>query len=97
MQYPPLFPVEAYVADRPGKSELSLLRQQLKAEGDIFSRKNMVGHITASGLILNEDASQTLLVGHKNLNKWLQPGGHIDWATKRFGGLRNVKSKRKRG
>jgi len=78
MQYPALFPVEAYLTSRSQKEELSILQQQLKTPRDIFSRKNMDGHITASGLILNEAASQILLIGHKGLNKWLQPGGHID-------------------
>lgn len=78
MRYPSLSPVEAYLARYPKESDLSLLRRQLKAQGDIFSRKNMTGHITASGLILNEEASQTLLIQHRGLDKWLQSGGHID-------------------
>jgi 8-oxo-dGTP pyrophosphatase MutT (NUDIX family) len=38
----------------------------------------MAGHITASGFVLTSDRSQTLIIGHKSLDKWLQPGGHID-------------------
>lgn len=36
------------------------------------------GHITASGFIVNKDATKMLLVQHTKLKLWLQPGGHLD-------------------
>lgn len=52
----------------------------IKTTGDnnLFSRKNLVGHITASAFIINADADKLLLLKHKALNRWLQPGGHVD-------------------
>jgi 8-oxo-dGTP pyrophosphatase MutT (NUDIX family) len=44
----------------------------------MFSRTNMAGHITASGFVMTPDRSETLLICHKGLNRWLQPGGHVD-------------------
>lgn len=44
----------------------------------IISRKNFAGHITASAFIVNEYATALLLLKHKSLNRWLQPGGHVD-------------------
>jgi 8-oxo-dGTP pyrophosphatase MutT (NUDIX family) len=44
----------------------------------MFLRKNMEGHITASGFVLTPNHSETLIIGHKGLDKWLQPGGHVD-------------------
>ena len=44
----------------------------------LYSRKNFNGHITASAFILNETLDSVLLLNHKKLNRWLQPGGHID-------------------
>ena len=41
-----------------------------------FSRKNSQGHITASGLVINDD--KVLLIFHPYIKRWLQPGGHID-------------------
>jgi len=40
------------------------------------SRANKVGHITASGLVIRDD--KVLLILHPYLQKWFQPGGHID-------------------
>lgn len=36
------------------------------------------GHITASGLVLSPDGNRVLLVFHRRLQAWLQPGGHVD-------------------
>jgi 8-oxo-dGTP pyrophosphatase MutT (NUDIX family) len=36
------------------------------------------GHVTASGLVLSEDADAVLLVFHGRLERWLQPGGHLE-------------------
>lgn len=44
----------------------------------LFNRKNFTGHITASAFIVNESRNELLLLKHKALNRWLQPGGHID-------------------
>jgi 8-oxo-dGTP pyrophosphatase MutT (NUDIX family) len=41
-----------------------------------FSRTNQFGHITASGLLVHEN--KVLLIFHPFINKWFQPGGHID-------------------
>ncbi len=36
------------------------------------------GHFTASALVLSPDRAQLLLIRHKKLKLWLQPGGHIE-------------------
>lgn len=36
------------------------------------------GHFTASALVLSPDCSSVLLVFHKRLGLWLQPGGHVE-------------------
>lgn len=46
-------------------------------EEDLFKRSNFDGHITGSALIIN-DNGEILLLYHNALQKWLQPGGHID-------------------
>lgn len=45
---------------------------------DLYTRKNFDGHITASVFVISSDKSKVLLVHHKILNRWLQPGGHIE-------------------
>jgi len=41
-----------------------------------FCRTHLPGHFTASALIVNAEKSHILLMHHKKLNLWLQPGGH---------------------
>lgn len=36
------------------------------------------GHITASGIVLSSDGREILLVHHRRLARWLQPGGHVE-------------------
>jgi 8-oxo-dGTP pyrophosphatase MutT (NUDIX family) len=36
------------------------------------------GHVTASGVVLSPDGQSVLLVLHRRLGRWLQPGGHLD-------------------
>ena len=58
---------------------LKLLAEQLENDDqDIISRKNFVGHVTASAFIVNKNTRQVLLLHHKSLGKLLQPGGHVD-------------------
>jgi 8-oxo-dGTP pyrophosphatase MutT (NUDIX family) len=43
-----------------------------------WSRANQAGHLTASIFVLDHAAQSALLLHHAALDKWLQPGGHID-------------------
>ncbi|MDZ7605231.1 MAG: NUDIX hydrolase [Cyclobacteriaceae bacterium] len=54
------------------------VRSLLRNFTNCFSRSLRTGHITASAWIIDNDSTSALLVHHKKLNKWLQPGGHTD-------------------
>lgn len=41
-------------------------------------RRSRGSHLTASGAILDPAASSVLLVLHRKVGLWLQPGGHVD-------------------
>ena len=41
-----------------------------------FSRSTKEGHITASGLVVEN--GKALLIFHPHIKRWLQPGGHVD-------------------
>ena len=41
-----------------------------------YSRSTKVGHITASGLVIQD--GKVLLIFHPFIQSWFQPGGHID-------------------
>jgi 8-oxo-dGTP pyrophosphatase MutT (NUDIX family) len=47
--------------------------------GDPFHRAHLrPGHFTASGFVLSEDGASLLLIFHRKLERWLQPGGHFE-------------------
>ena len=51
----------------------------LETAADPFSRVQFEpGHFTAGGFVLSPDRSALLLVHHTKLDKWLQPGGHVE-------------------
>jgi len=56
-------------------SFISLSRRILDSENP-FSRSNQLGHITGSGLVIND--GKALLIFHPYIKQWFQPGGHID-------------------
>jgi 8-oxo-dGTP pyrophosphatase MutT (NUDIX family) len=43
-----------------------------------WSRENFRGHITASAFVLNREERSMLMIRHRALQRWLQPGGHIE-------------------
>jgi 8-oxo-dGTP pyrophosphatase MutT (NUDIX family) len=73
-----LMPVYVYLGRHAGEPALARLGEQMEAPSAMFSRKNMTGHITASGPVVTPDHREVLLVGHLGTGKWLQPGGHVD-------------------
>lgn len=68
--YLQLFPEEQ------GKFEL--LTKQLQAGDTMDDPQTLPGHITGSAFVLSPDRTKLLLIHHKFLQKWLQPGGHWD-------------------
>ena len=47
-------------------------------ENNLFHRKNFSGHITTSAFIIDVGYKEILLLRHKSLGRWLQPGGHVE-------------------
>lgn len=71
--------VDIYLAEHAGPREhLSLLRWQIGEGHALESRDTYPGHATTSALIVSPDLSQTLLIDHMHLKRWLQPGGHYE-------------------
>ena len=57
---------------------LDWMRRFLRAPDDPFARENPGGHITASAVITRPAGDAFLLVFHRKLGRWLQPGGHVE-------------------
>lgn len=45
---------------------------------DCFERWLAIGHVTGSAWIVDETQTSVLLMHHRKLDKWFQPGGHAD-------------------
>jgi 8-oxo-dGTP pyrophosphatase MutT (NUDIX family) len=68
-----------YAPAGPQESEsLAHIRRFLAAPRDPFHRDNPEGHVTGSAVVARPDGSAFLLVLHRKLGRWLQPGGHTE-------------------
>ena len=47
-------------------------------KGACCDRKNFRGHLTVSGFIFSRDGDSVLMLRHRALGRWLQPGGHLE-------------------
>ena len=47
-------------------------------DADAFVRDRLDGHFTGSAWLVSADGLRTLLMHHRKLDRWLQPGGHAD-------------------
>lgn len=70
---------EVHNYQRKYDEEISpIFLQQLESNENIVSRKNFTGHVTASCFVISNDKKYILVVEHKKLKRYLQPGGHIE-------------------
>ena len=68
--YARIFPAEQAAAE--------VIVRFLEAEPFPFSRSAAAAHITGSAFVLDRQGGALLLIHHRALNRWLQPGGHVD-------------------
>ena len=71
--YEKLYAEESPVVDQ--------IRHLVSQHKDCFERTCRPGHITGSAWVLSPDRSRCLLLHHRKLDRWLQPGGHADGET----------------
>ena len=71
--------VEAFV---PADDEQDAAREQIldlcTTHPESLHRTCMPGHLTGSAVVVDRDVTRTLVLFHRKLQKWLQPGGHVD-------------------
>ena len=69
-------------ADAKEESDVQLVREFLRAHPeDAHLRAQLRGHLTGSGFVLDAACERVLLLHHKRLGRWLQPGGHGEGET----------------
>jgi 8-oxo-dGTP pyrophosphatase MutT (NUDIX family) len=72
--------LEEHAAAWPESSNVvaRMLELSGRAEDPFSSRHVEPGHFTASAFVLCPGRRRVLLVHHRKLGRWLQPGGHIE-------------------
>ena len=53
-------------------------RQFIMQHANCFDRTLMHGHVTGSTWVVNPSLTHALILHHRKLGLWLQPGGHAD-------------------
>jgi 8-oxo-dGTP pyrophosphatase MutT (NUDIX family) len=68
----------SYRASGPDDEEVLRRVLVFLDEPDPFRRSHPVGHVTASAVVARPTGDNFLLVFHRKLDRWLQPGGHVE-------------------
>jgi 8-oxo-dGTP pyrophosphatase MutT (NUDIX family) len=69
---------EALLFDDRDRAEAERIVAFVHANPDCLERSNLAGHLTASAFVTDRERRHLLLIHHKALGRWLQPGGHAD-------------------
>ncbi|HVI54694.1 MAG TPA: NUDIX hydrolase [Luteibacter sp.] len=67
-----------YAARFPAEPDLARFDEWLRAGSHPFHRETPSGHFTGSAWLVSADGERVLLMHHRKLQRWLQPGGHAD-------------------
>ncbi|XZE51557.1 NUDIX hydrolase [Planctomycetaceae bacterium SH139] len=73
--------IDDYLASYPDEAPRVLAMRQFLAthQGhDRIRRDNFQGHLTASAFLVDPNQRTVLMIKHRRLQRWLQPGGHIE-------------------
>ena len=73
--------LDAYIVDHPAERTVVEAFREISGDRLAYSRTRAAGHITGSAFVVNEERTHTLLVHHRSLGIWVQPGGHADGET----------------
>ena len=63
------------------EAELEMVNETIhfvRSNPECFERSLQTGHVTASGWVVSADRELVLLMHHRKLDRWFQPGGHCD-------------------
>lgn len=68
----------SHLFDARDRRELETFVEFVFENPDCLRRSNLAGHLTASAFVIDRERRHLLLIHHKALGRWLQPGGHAD-------------------
>ncbi len=63
-------------ADESEARDLVVIRDFISRYPNPFDRRLVEGHLTGSALVLHPSGERVVLLHHRKLGLWLQPGGH---------------------
>jgi 8-oxo-dGTP pyrophosphatase MutT (NUDIX family) len=65
-------------ADAKEAVDLQEILEFMRRHGDPFDRRIVEGHLTGSAVVASAAGDRVLLLHHRKLGRWLQPGGHAE-------------------
>ena len=65
-------------ADAKEVIDLRAILAFVERHSDPFDRRIAEGHLTGSAVVVSAAGDQVLLLHHRKLGRWLQPGGHAE-------------------
>jgi len=65
-------------ADADERRDRERILDFVRAHAEPFDRRISAGHLTGSAIVVAADGARVLLLHHRKLDRWLQPGGHAD-------------------
>ncbi len=68
----------ALVAAAPPSAATARFETFIRTEPACLERSTAAGHLTASAAVVDPPRRHLLLIHHRKLGRWLQPGGHAD-------------------
>jgi 8-oxo-dGTP pyrophosphatase MutT (NUDIX family) len=71
----------ALLADLAPTAMVEQTRAFIAREPLCLERATLEGHLTTSAVVVDHGCSRVLLIHHRALGRWLQPGGHADGAV----------------
>jgi 8-oxo-dGTP pyrophosphatase MutT (NUDIX family) len=66
-------------ADAREREDLERILAFIARHADPFDRRIPEGHLTGSAFVVSSSGERVLLLRHRKLLRWLQPGGHADY------------------
>ena len=65
-------------SDGDEAADLARILAFIARHPDPFDRRVAEGHLTGSALVISAAGDRVLMLHHRKLDRWLQPGGHAD-------------------
>ncbi|MCX6365878.1 MAG: NUDIX domain-containing protein [Armatimonadetes bacterium] len=64
--------------DSTEAAHVAQVREFVGRVAEPASRSTLEGHLTGSAFLLSADGASAWLIWHEKLQRWLQPGGHLE-------------------